>query len=86
MTAAQRNTQKDKHTGIRKETIRKTRKVGSKAQKQEHRTQGIHSNKVSCLCYKTEPGTLPHNLPSSRSRRQWYQVSLLPLSSLTSVN
>ena len=56
MTAAQtKEHEEDKHTGIRKE---KTRKVGSKAQKQENRTQGVHSNKISRLCCKAEPGTL----------------------------
>ena len=75
----------------RKKRKNEKRKVGSKAQKskQENRTQGVksysrrlHSNKSSRLCYKAGTGTLPHHLPSSsRSRRQRYQVSLLPLSS-----
>ena len=43
--------------------------------RQEHRTQGVRSNKVSRLCYKAEPGTLSHYMPSSSwSRRQRYQV------------
>ena len=74
MNAAQTKEHKeDKHTRIRKE---KMRKVGSKAQKkQENRTQGVRSNKVSRLCYKAEPGTLSHYMPSSScSRRQRYQV------------
>ena len=60
------------------------RKVGSKAQKQARKSYSrrLHSSKSSRLCYKAETGTLPHNLPSSScSRRQRYQVSLLPLSS-----
>ena len=59
------------------------RKVGSKAQKQARKSYSrrLHSNKSSGLCYKAEKGTLPHHLPSSScSRRQRYQVSLLPLS------
>ena len=50
MTAAQTTGhEEDKHSGIRKEKIRK---AGSKARKQENRTQGVHSsNKVSRLCY-----------------------------------
>ena len=55
------------------------KKVGSKEKTQENRTQGVHSNKASRLCYKAEPGTLSHHLPSSYSRRQRYQVSLLSL-------
>ena len=78
MTAAQPKEHEDKHTGIRNEKIRK---VGSKAQKQENRTQGVHSSKLSRLCYKAEPGTLSHFMPSSScSRRQPHQASLLPLS------
>ena len=61
MTAAQtKQHDEEKHAGIRKE---KRRKVGSKAEKQENRTQGVHSNKTSRLCYKVEPGTLSHYLP-----------------------
>ena len=59
-------------------------KIGSKAQKQASNklySRRLHSNKSSRLCYKAETGTLPHHLPSSRSRRQRYQVLLLPLSS-----
>ena len=56
MTAAKTTEHEDKHTGVRKE---KTRKVGSKAQKkQENSTQGIRSNKVSRLCYKSRSGDL----------------------------
>ena len=55
MTAAQtKELEEDKHTGIRKEKIRS---VGSKAQKQENRTQGAHSNKATRLWYKAEPGS-----------------------------
>ena len=61
--------------GLRKETISN---VGIKAQKQESRAQGVHSNKVSRLCFKAEPGTLSHYMPSSCSRGRRYQVSLLP--------
>ena len=69
MAAAQtKEHEDDEDTGTRKE---KMRKIGGKAQKQENRTQGVHSNKVSRLCYKAEPATLSHNLPSaSCSRRQ----------------
>ena len=49
-------------TGIRKEKISK---AGSKAKMQENHPQGVHSNKVSRLCYKAEPGTLSHYMPSS---------------------
>ena len=59
-------------------------KVGSKAQKQarDSYSERLHSNKYSRLCYKAKTGTLPHHLPFfSCSRRQRYQVSLLPLSS-----
>ena len=56
MAAAQtKEHEDDEDTGTRKE---KMRKIGGKAQKQENRTQGVHSNKVSRLCYKAEPGTL----------------------------
>ena len=42
MTAAHmKEHEEDKHIGIREE---KMRKVGCKAQKQEIRTQGVHSN------------------------------------------
>ena len=70
MTASQtKEHEEDKDTGIRKE---KMRKAGSKAhKKQENRTQGVRSKKVSCLCYKAEPGTLSHYMISySCSRRQ----------------
>ena len=51
---------------------RNRRKQASKAKKQEN---------------KAEPGTLPHDLPSSSySRRQRYQVSVPPLSRPPSVN
>ena len=85
MTAARtKEHEEQKHTGIWKEKIRK---VGSKEQKQENLTEGTHSNKYSRLCYKAEPGTLSHHLPySSYSRRQRYQVSLLPLLSPPSTN
>ena len=85
MTAAQtKEYEEEKPTGIRKAKIRK---VGSNEKKQENRTQGVHSIKAFRLCYKAEPGTLSHYLPSSFcSRRQRYQVSLLPLSSPPSVN
>ena len=75
MTAARtKGREEDKHTGIRKEKIRK---VGSKAKKQENRAEGVHSHKYSRLYYKAGPGTLSHHLPySSCSRRQRYQVSL----------
>ena len=70
----------------KKESKHEKRKVGSKAQKQARRksySRRLHSNKPSRLCYKAETGTLPHHLPSvSCSRRQRYQVSLLPLSSV----
>ena len=62
---------------------RKT-KSRSKAQKQARKSHSrcLQSNKSSRLCYKAETGTLPYHLPSpSCSRRQRYQVSLLPLSS-----
>ena len=63
-----------------KEEKPKSRKQGAKARKSYSRR--LHSNKSSRLCYKAETGTLPHHLPSSScSRRQRYQVSLLPLSS-----
>ena len=65
----------------RKKRKTKSRKQGTKARKLYSR--GLHSNKSSRLCYKAETGTLPHHLPSSCSRRQRYQVSLLPLSSPT---
>ena len=73
MTAAQtKEHEADKHIGIRKE---KMIKVGNKAQKQENRTQGGHTKRVSRLCFKAEPGTLSHYMSSSScSRRQWYQV------------
>ena len=49
MTAAQRRNTKIKHTGTRKD---KMRKVGSKEKKkQENHTQGVRSNKVSRLCH-----------------------------------
>ena len=32
-------------------------KALSKAKQQENRTQGVHSNIASRLCYKAEPGT-----------------------------
>ena len=60
------------------------RKAGSKAQKKARRSYSrrLHTNKSSRLCYQAETGTLPHHLRSSScSRRQRYQVSLLPLSS-----
>ena len=83
-----RDTKKMKHTGMqeikRKEKKNEKRKVGSKAQKQARKSYSrrLHNNKSSRLCYKAETGTLPHHLPSSYcSRRQRYQVSLLPLSS-----
>ena len=58
MTAARtKEHENDKRTGVRKE---KPIKVGSKAPKQENRTQGVHSNKLSRLCYKAEAGTLSH--------------------------
>ena len=82
MTAAQtRQHDEEKHTGIRTDgENKKSRKQGTK-KKQERRTPGVHSNKASRLCYEAEPGTLSHCLPSSScSRRQRYQVSLLPLS------
>ena len=64
-TAAQtKEHEEDKHTGIRQDTILQ---VGSKVQKQKKRTQGVYSNKSSRLCYKAEPGTLSHHLPSSSS-------------------
>ena len=73
MTAAQTKERERKHTGIRKEKIRK---VESKAQKQENRTQGVHSNKASRLCCKVKPGISSHYLPSSScSRWRRYQVS-----------
>ena len=68
----------------KKENENEKRKVGSKAQKQARKSYSrrLHSNKSSRLCYKAETGTLRHHLPSSScSRRQRYQVSLLPLSS-----
>ena len=71
-TAAQTKEDEDKHTGIRKEKIWK---VGSEAQNQENRTQGVHSNKVSRLCYKTDPGTLSHSMPSSSCSRHEAMVS-----------
>ena len=76
MTAAQtKHHEEEKHTGIRKE---KLKKVGRKAKKNENRTEGVHCNKASRLCYKVEPRTLSHYLPSSScSRRQWYKVLLL---------
>ena len=68
----------------KKESKHEKRKVGSKAQKQARRksySRRLHSNKPPRLCYKAETGTLPHHLPSvSCSRRQRYQVSLVPLS------
>ena len=50
-------------------------KSRKRSKKQENRTQGVHSNKAS----RAEPGTLSHHLSSRCSRRQRYQVSLLPL-------
>ena len=59
---------------------KKSRKQGTKAR---NRTQVVHSTKSSRLCYKADPATLSHHLHSySCSRRQRYQVSLLPLSSV----
>ena len=56
------------------------RKKGTKARTSYSRR--LHSSKSSRLCYKAETETLSHHLPSSScSRRQRYQVSLLPLSS-----
>ena len=84
-----RDTKEDKHIRMQ-EKNKKTkkrkekRKVGSKAQKQEEKSYSrrLHSNKSSRLCYKPETGSFPHHLPyASCSRRQHYQVSLLPLSS-----
>ena len=68
----------------KKESKNEKRKAGSKARKQASNksySRRLHSNKSSRLCYKAETGTLPHHRPSSScSRRQRYQVSLLPLS------
>ena len=84
MTAAQAKEHEDKHTGIiRKEKIRN---VGSKAQKQENLTQGVHSNKSSRLCYKAEPGSLSHHLSAIFLLLSSATVSLLPLSSPPSAN
>ena len=85
MAAAQtKGHEEDQHTEMQGEKIRnekknEKRKVGSKAQKQARKSYSrrLHSNKSSRLCYKAETGTLPHHLPSSGSRRQRYQVSLL---------
>ena len=64
-----------------KEKKKRKRKQGTKARKSYSRR--LHSNKSSRLYYKAQTGTLSHHLPSSScSRRQRYQVSLLPLSSL----
>ena len=72
MTAARtKQYEEEKHAGIRTE---KRRKEGSKAKKTINLTHGVDSNKASRLCYKTEPGTLSHDLPSpSYSRQQRYQ-------------
>ena len=81
-----RDTKKINLPGCRKK-IRAERKekreVGSTTQKQARKSYSrrLHSNKSSRLCCKAETGTLLHHLPSSCSRRQRYQVSLLPLSS-----
>ena len=76
MTAARTKQHKEKPTGVR--TEKKERRKQRK--KQEILTQGVDSNKASRLCHKAEPGTLPPDLPSCYSRRQLYQVSVLPLS------
>ena len=82
-----RDTNKINIPGCREKKVRKTknekRNVGSKVQKQARKSYSrrLHSNKSSRLGYKAETGTLSHHLPSSRSRRQRYRVSLLPLSS-----
>ena len=83
-----RDTKINIRTGMqgKKKKERKTKnKEGSKAQKQARRKivlKRLQSNKSSLLCYKAETETLSHHLPSSScSRRQRYQVSLLPLSS-----
>ena len=78
--------EEEKHTGmqekIRKKRKTKTRKQGTKASKRENPTQGVSiATNLPRLCYKAETGTLPHDLSSPCSRRQRYQVSLLPLSS-----
>ena len=69
MTAAQaKQHQDEKHSRISKYLV-KNKKSRKHGKKQEHRTQGVHSNKASRLCYKADPGTLSHYLPySSRSR------------------
>ena len=76
MTPAQTNEQREekKYTRIRKEK----KKVESKAQnqKQEYRTQEVHTNKVSRLCYEAEPRTLSH----------LYAIVLLSSATVSSVN
>ena len=61
----------------------KSRKQGTKAGKQENRTQGVSiATNLPISATKPRRGPLPHHLPfSSCSRRQRYQMSLLPLSS-----
>ena len=81
MTAARtKQHEEEKHTGIRTEKNER-RKQGKKLENRtQDRTQGIDIKNPYRLCYKAEPETLPHYLPSSYSRRQRYQVSVLPLS------
>ena len=76
-----RDTKKINIPGCRGKVREDKRKEGSKAQKQARKSYPwrLQSKKSSCPCYKAETETLPHHLPSCCSRRQRYQVSLLPL-------
>ena len=74
MTAARtKQHQKEKHI-----VTTRTEK-NAKKKKQENRTQSVDSNKASRLCYKAEPGTLPHELPSSSYARRQRCIHVYPL-------
>ena len=73
MTAARTKQHEEKNTGVRAE---KKEKIKKQDQKQENRTQGVDSNKASCLCYKAEPGTMPPDLPTSSYSAVLLQVYL----------
>ena len=76
--------EEEKHVGIRAEKMKKIRK---RDKKQDGRTQGVDSIKVSRFCNNAKPGALPPDLPSSSySRRQRHQVPGLPLSRFPSLN
>ena len=65
-------------TATRTERKKQRRKQGNM---QQNRTEGVDSIIPYRLCYKAEPWTLPHVLPSpSNSRPQRYHLVVLPLS------